>query len=214
MPGLAGWPFLFTSVAYIIDICTDSLQFRKRVNSVPRPQIVAHFHEWMSGVGLIMLRTTHVDVATLFTTHATLLGRFLCAGDVDFYNYLEKVNIHTILQVETVCISYYFELKSKFLYIYTKQFELDKEAGDRGIYHRYCMERAAAHCTHIFTTVSNITAIESKYLIGRTPGILAYKTPVLHSFGVVFYHIENITLKNKNSIFNYFFHLIVLKLVS
>ena len=39
-----------------------------------------------------MLRTTHVDVATLFTTHATLLGRFLCAGDVDFYNYLDKVS--------------------------------------------------------------------------------------------------------------------------
>ena len=38
-----------------------------------------------------MLRTTHIDVATLFTTHATLLGRFLCAGDTDFYNNLEKV---------------------------------------------------------------------------------------------------------------------------
>ncbi|XP_067927802.1 glycogen [starch] synthase-like [Watersipora subatra] len=137
--------------------CWFISEFRKRVNSVPRPQIVAHFHEWMSGVGLIMLRTTHVDVATLFTTHATLLGRFLCAGDVDFYNYLEK-------------------------------FELDKEAGDRGIYHRYCMERAAAHCTHIFTTVSNITAIESKYLIGRTPdsitpnGLNVTRYSALHEF--------------------------------
>ena len=69
-------------------------QFRKRVTNFPRPQVLAHFHEWMAGVGLVMLRTTHVDVATLFTTHATLLGRFLCAGDVDFYNYLDKVSRH------------------------------------------------------------------------------------------------------------------------
>lgn len=55
------------------------------------PRIVAHFHEWQAGVGLIALRTRHVDVATVFTTHATLLGRYLCAGNTDFYNNLDKV---------------------------------------------------------------------------------------------------------------------------
>lgn len=68
------------------------LQFRKRISSHPRPQIVTHFHEWMAGIGLVMLRTTHVDVATVFTTHATLLGRYLCAGDADFYNNLSSVS--------------------------------------------------------------------------------------------------------------------------
>ena len=33
----------------------------------------------------------NVDVGTLFTTHATLLGRYLCAGDADFYNKMDKV---------------------------------------------------------------------------------------------------------------------------
>ena len=56
------------------------------------PRIVAHFHEWLAGIGLIMLRLWNVDVATVFTTHATLLGRFLCAGATDFYNNLDKVN--------------------------------------------------------------------------------------------------------------------------
>lgn len=51
-----------------------------------------HCHEWQAGVGLIVLRTRHVDVATVFTTHATLLGRYLCAGKTDFYNNLDKVN--------------------------------------------------------------------------------------------------------------------------
>lgn len=54
-----------------------------------------------------------LQVATVFTTHATLLGRYLCADPKsDFYNSLP----------------YY---------------DVDKEAGDRQIYHRYCIERAS-----------------------------------------------------------------------
>lgn len=52
----------------------------------------------------------------------------------------------------------------------SQQFNLDKEAGDRQIYHRYCMERAAVHCAHVFTTVSEITGTESEYLLKRKPG--------------------------------------------
>lgn len=56
-----------------------------------QPRVCVHFHEWLAGVGLITLRMRNIDVATVFTTHATLLGRFLCAGAVDFYNNLDKV---------------------------------------------------------------------------------------------------------------------------
>lgn len=37
-----------------------------------------------------------MDVATVFTTHATLLGRYLCAGKTDFYNNLDKVCLDKI----------------------------------------------------------------------------------------------------------------------
>ena len=33
-----------------------------------------------------------IDIATVFTTHATLLGRMLCAGAQDFYNNLPNFN--------------------------------------------------------------------------------------------------------------------------
>ena len=56
------------------------------------PRIVAHFHEWMGGIGLIMSRIWKIDIATVFTTHATLLGRMLCAGSADFYNNLDRFN--------------------------------------------------------------------------------------------------------------------------
>lgn len=79
-----------------------------------------------------------MDLITLFTTHATLLGRFLCAGSVDFYNSLQHL-------------------------------DADMEAGQRGIYHRYCIERGAAHSADVFTTVSDITAYESEHLLKRRP---------------------------------------------
>lgn len=65
----------------------------------PSPLIVAHFHEWMSGVGLILLRLRKISVATIFTTHATLLGRYLCAGNADFYNNLPFVSEKIFLNV-------------------------------------------------------------------------------------------------------------------
>ena len=50
------------------------------------------------------------------------------------------------------------------------QFDIDREAGERQIYHRYCLERAAVHCAHVFTTVSQITAVEAQHILQRKPG--------------------------------------------
>lgn len=47
-----------------------------------------------------------------------------------------------------------------------------QEAGDRKIYHRYCLERAAANNAHVFTTVSHITADEAEHLLKRRAGRL------------------------------------------
>ena len=69
-----------------------SVQFRHECDK--EKLITAHFHEWMAGCGLIFCRTRHHDISTIFTTHATLLGRHLCAGSTDFYNNLDKVT-HT-----------------------------------------------------------------------------------------------------------------------
>lgn len=55
--------------------------------------VTAHFHEWLAGAGLILTRTRKINASLIFTTHATLLGRYLCAGSADFYNNLDKVSI-------------------------------------------------------------------------------------------------------------------------
>ena len=61
--------------------------------------ISTHFPEWQAGLGLVLLRMEHVDVATIFTTHATLLGRYLCAANLDFYNNLPYVSNCTCVYV-------------------------------------------------------------------------------------------------------------------
>ncbi|XP_038639766.1 glycogen [starch] synthase, muscle-like isoform X2 [Scyliorhinus canicula] len=132
------------------------------------PFIITHFHEWLSGVGLIMCRTRKIPVATIFTTHATLLGRYLCAGNVDFYNNLAH-------------------------------FDVDREAGERQIYHRYCMERAAVHCTHIFTTVSQITAVEAEYLLKCKPDVVTPNGLNLKKFSAM-HEFQNLHSKNKTRI--------------
>ncbi|KAI1823139.1 glycogen synthase [Xylaria intraflava] len=119
--------------------------------------VIAHFHEWLAGVSLPLTKKRRIDVTTVFTTHATLLGRYLCAGSVDFYNNLQN-------------------------------FDVDAEAGKRGIYHRYCIERAAAHSCDVFTTVSHITAFESEHLLKRKPdgvlpnGLNVTKFSAIHEF--------------------------------
>ncbi len=54
----------------------------------PRRPLVAHFHEWMAGVAVPMLRHERWPGACVFTTHATLLGRYLAMNDEGFYEHL------------------------------------------------------------------------------------------------------------------------------
>ncbi len=55
-------------------------------------KIVAHFHEWLSGAGLLYLKKRNIKIATAFTTHATVLGRTLANSNIDLYNIWDKVN--------------------------------------------------------------------------------------------------------------------------
>lgn len=53
-----------------------------------KQDIVAHFHEWMASTALLDLRKDNVPIATVFTTHATMLGRYIAGNVNDFYDQL------------------------------------------------------------------------------------------------------------------------------
>lgn len=57
-----------------------------------RGRVLAHFHEWMGGVAVPMLRKEHCPVASVFTTHATQLGRTVAWNDDWFYDHLPSIN--------------------------------------------------------------------------------------------------------------------------
>lgn len=50
--------------------------------------VVAHFHEWMTGTGLLYLNEHVPQVATVFTTHATVTGRAIAGKGLALYQNL------------------------------------------------------------------------------------------------------------------------------
>ncbi|MFH1133644.1 MAG: hypothetical protein V1735_04075 [Nanoarchaeota archaeon] len=53
--------------------------------------IVGHFHEWLAAGGLLYL-VDNKKVATIFTTHATMLGRTLASSNRDIYDSLNSID--------------------------------------------------------------------------------------------------------------------------
>lgn len=48
-------------------------------------KIVAQFHEWMTGTGVLFLKEKAPQVGTVFTTHATVLGRSVAGNAMPLY---------------------------------------------------------------------------------------------------------------------------------
>ncbi len=55
-------------------------------------RILAHFHEWMGATAIPPLRRDAVPLTIVFTTHATLLGRYLAMNDPWFYDHVPFVD--------------------------------------------------------------------------------------------------------------------------
>ena len=75
----------------------------------PRRRVVAHFHEWQAGLAIPMLRKEQWRGSLVFTTHATLVGRYLAMGNTGFYDHLpfldgdeeaKKFNIYAQHRIE------------------------------------------------------------------------------------------------------------------
>ena len=104
-------------------------------------QLLGQFHEWMGGSSIPDLRKDKVNIKMIFTTHATILGRYLAMNNPTFYNHLPF-------------------------------FEWESEAKRFGIETLARFERAAAQQCDVFTTVSDVTARECEFLLGRKPDIV------------------------------------------
>jgi glycogen(starch) synthase len=75
-------------------------------------KLLAHFHEWQGGVALPFIRRAGLRIGTLFTTHATQLGRYIASSEPDFYDRLGSIdpveaaqhyNVQTQHGIERAC---------------------------------------------------------------------------------------------------------------
>ncbi|MDX2114806.1 MAG: glycogen/starch synthase [Planctomycetota bacterium] len=76
------------------------------------PRILAHFHEWLAGLAIPDLRRDKLPIATVFTTHATLLGRYIASNEENFYDTLrsrddaaeaQRYNVKAHHSIERAC---------------------------------------------------------------------------------------------------------------
>ena len=59
--------------------------------NMPLPtNIVAHFHEWMTGSGVLYLKDKAPQISTAFTTHATVMGRSIAGNGFPLYENIEQ----------------------------------------------------------------------------------------------------------------------------
>lgn len=68
-------------VAAIVGSCLDK-----------KAKVVYQAHEWMSGLGMLFLKHQHPHVATVFTTHATSIGRSIAGNNKQLYAYFKGYN--------------------------------------------------------------------------------------------------------------------------
>ncbi|HEY0652851.1 MAG TPA: glycosyltransferase [Chryseosolibacter sp.] len=75
-------------------------------------RLIGHFHEWMAGLPILDIKREKLPVKTVFTTHATQLGRHLAINSPLFYAHLpffnwedeaKKFGIESEARIEFAC---------------------------------------------------------------------------------------------------------------
>ena len=126
-------------------------------------RVIGQFHEWLSGAALLYL---HKKIPTVFTTHATTLGRTIAGWGEDLYS---EVNDSLKKGIK---------IDSKRPYKY-------------GVQAKHLMEKACAYNATIFSTVSEITAKEAEYILEKRPdmilpnGLDMERFPTMEEFAIL-----------------------------
>ena len=114
----------------------------EKISYVADGPTVGHFHEWLAGGGILYLKGNNIRVSTVFTTHATMLGRTL-ASEGRLYEVLDTIDA-----------------------------DAEATKRGQGTKAKHFLEKMSAQKAEIFTTVSEITGMEADKLLGRKPDVL------------------------------------------
>ena len=108
-----------------------------------RQSAIVQSHEWMSAAAILHLQQAAPEIGTVFTTHATTLGRSLAGqrADPNFFKTLSNADPEAL---------------AKELHVPSK----------------HSMETVAAREADVFTTVSELAALECTHVLGRKPDLI------------------------------------------
>lgn len=136
-----GWNYVESvlfgyAIGKVVESFVDFNQLRSK-------RVIAHFHEWMTGAGALYLKKYAPHIGSVFTTHASSLGRSICSNRQNLYSYLESKPEHP---------------KNK--------------AKELNIYSQHSLEVKAAKHSDAFTTVSQLTANECSILLKKEVDVI------------------------------------------
>ncbi len=107
--------------------------------------LIGQFHEWLAGGALLYLKAKKAGIATVFTTHATVLGRTLSGYGRDV-------------------TSEAFQNRGKVVG--------NDDAFKLGVAAKHLLEKACANNAEVFTSVSETVGIECEYILGKKPDVI------------------------------------------
>ncbi len=150
---------------YLLQILAQ--EFGQSQKKTKQP-VIWHVHEWMSATTLPDINQENPYLKTVFTTHATMLGRYISGNNDKFYEQIKNLN-----WLEEA-----------------KKYHIEPQAR---------IERNAANAAQICTTVSEITAKECQYFLGRKPEIISPNGLSIERFSIL-HEVQNIHQQFKEEI--------------
>lgn len=78
-----------TMFAYATGLLIESFY---RYNHLESYNVIAHYNEWMMGAGALYIKKYVPKIATMFTTHATTVGRSIAGNNLPLYSNLHEYN--------------------------------------------------------------------------------------------------------------------------
>ncbi len=106
----------------------------EKIRKEEEDEAIVHLHEWLSAPVMFQ-----VNYPTVFTTHATVLGRALSNTEYDLKQNVERNTVNT------------------------------EKAEELGVKAKHQVEKTAAHEADVFTTVSNTTGKEAEAVLDKKP---------------------------------------------
>lgn len=79
------------SCAFAVSAAIVAIELGRHLKVEAGSQI-AHYNEWTTGMGLLFMKHRQPETATVFTTHATTVGRSICGNGKPLYKYFEHYN--------------------------------------------------------------------------------------------------------------------------